>query len=304
MSNQVSNQPQQPQAVKKFEEVTVDSVLKRVASFQETGDLVLPANYIPENAVRAAWLVLQETVDTQKRPALEVCTKESIANAFLDMITKGLSVTKKQGYFVVYGNKLQFDESYIGSITIAKRDAGVKEVNAVTIYKKDVFEYSNDPASGRKRVIKHEQKLENIIPEEIVGAYAIVTYNDGTIDTEIMTVGQIHKAWDQGGSKGSSPAHKNFPDQMAEKTVISRALKIESGSADDSAILRDRVEAGVNHEIKEKANKKSLSLDDETIDAEAEEVKEEQTQEAQPEAPRAENVEKQPSQNTPTGPGF
>ncbi|RZM21724.1 MAG: hypothetical protein EOO88_31790, partial [Pedobacter sp.] len=67
-----------------------------------------------------------------------------------------------------------------------------------------------------------------------------VNYVDGTRDCEIMTLPQIHKAWAQGGSKGASPAHKNFPDQMAEKTVINRALKIEVGSTDDSTLVRDR----------------------------------------------------------------
>src|SRR5690606_20371926 len=198
-----------------FTEATVDNVLSRIASIQATGELVLPANYIPENAVRAAWLILQELTDKQGRPALEVCTKESIANAFLDMVTSGLSVAKKQGYFVVYGNKLQFDQSYIGDIAVAKRVANVKEVNAVTVYKEDVFEYEVDANTGRKRVIKHDQKLSNIDPNKIVGAYAIVSYNDGTTDTEIMTLGQIHTSWQMGGSKGNSPAHKNFPDQMA-----------------------------------------------------------------------------------------
>jgi recombination protein RecT len=260
----------QTPTVKRFEEGTVDSILKRVSDFQSTGDLVLPQNYIAENAVRAAWLVLQETVDLNKKPALEVCTRESIANAFLEMVTKGLSVVKKQCYFVVYGNKLELEDSYIGKITMAKRDANVKEVNPVTVYKKDVFKYSIDHTTGRKKVDQHEQLLANIIPEEIVGAYAIVTYNDGTYDTEIMTMGQIQKAWAQGGSKGGSPAHKNFPDQMAEKTVIGRALKIEVGSSDDSSIIRpDAGEANVNHQIKEKANKKEITFEDAEIIDEA-----------------------------------
>ncbi|GGH24844.1 recombinase RecT [Sphingobacterium alkalisoli] len=270
MSNQLAEQNNQQQgtqnAVKKFTEATVENVLSRIASIQATGELVLPENYIPENAVRAAWLILQEVTDKNNRPALEVCTKESIANAFLDMVTSGLSIAKKQGYFVVYGNKLQFDQSYIGDIALAKRVANVKEVNAVTVYKDDVFEYEVDANSGRKKVISHKQKLANIDPNKIVGAYAIVTYNDGSTDTEIMTLGQIHTSWEMGGSKGTSPAHKKFPDQMAEKTVIARSLKIETGSSDDSSILKDKatdkVSADVKHEIKERANSKVVQFEE------------------------------------------
>lgn len=284
-NNQLTTENQQSSqatAVKKFTEATVDSVLSRISSIQATGELVLPENYIPENAVRAAWLILQEVKDRSNRPALEVCTRESIANAFLDMVTAGLSVAKNQGYFVVYGDKLQFDQSYIGKITVAKRTANVKEVNAVTVYKDDIFEYEVDANSGRKKVIKHKQSLANIDMTKIVGAYAIVTYNDGSTDTEIMTMGQIRSSWGMGGSKGSSPAHKNFPDQMAEKTVISRALKIEAGSSDDSAIINQQshnnAQSEVNTEIALKANTKEVDFEEaeaEVIEEEKEEVNEE-----------------------------
>ncbi|WP_231464767.1 recombinase RecT [Pedobacter sp. Leaf132] len=261
------NQQQQTAAKlpAKFQEGTVDSILKRVSDFQSTGELVLPTNYVPENAVRAAWLMLQETVDRNDKPALEVCTKESIANAFLEMVTKGLSVVKKQCYFVVYGNKLSLEDSYIGKIAIAKREAGVKEVNAVTIYEGDVFEYENDVETGRKKIISHKQSLKNINPDKIVGAYAIVCYVDGTRDCEIMTLPQIQKAWAQGGAKGNSPAHKNFPDQMAEKTVINRALKIDVGSTDDSTLVKDRVYENVSHEIRNQANTKEIDFEDATV---------------------------------------
>jgi recombination protein RecT len=245
----------------KFTEATVNSVLSRIAEIQATGEIVLPADYVPENAVRAAWLILQGVVDRSGNPALEVCTKESIANSFLDMVTSGLSVSKKQGYFVVYGNKLQFDQSYIGDIAIAKRVANVKEVNAVTVYKDDEFEYQVDFSTGRKKVTKHDQKLQNIDLTKIVGAYAIVTYNDGTSDCEIMTLDQIKTSWSMGGARGNSPAHNKFADQMCEKTVIARSLKIETSSSSDKGLLSDKPAADVQHEIKTKANKEPLNFD-------------------------------------------
>jgi recombination protein RecT len=250
----------------KFTEATVTSVLTRIAQIQATGEIVLPADYVPENAVRAAWLVLQGVVDRGGNPALEVCTKESIANSFLDMVTSGLSVAKKQGYFVVYGTKLQFDQSYIGDIAIAKRVANVKEVNAVTVYKDDVFEYEVDFSTGRKKVTKHDQKLQNIDLTKIVGAYSIVTYNDGSSDTEIMTIDQIKTSWSMGGAKGNSPAHQKFPDQMCEKTVIARSLKIETSSSSDKGLMTDKTDIEVKQEIKTKANKSSLDFEQNNIE--------------------------------------
>lgn len=249
----------------KFEEATVDGVIQKIAKLQQTGELSLPDNYNAENAIRAAWLILQDVKDRNDKPALEVCTKASIANAMYEMVMKGLSVVKKQGYFIVYGNQLSFDESYIGDIAIAKRDCGVEEVNAVVIYDGDVFEYEIDLVNkGRKKVTKHEQTIANINPDKIVGAYAIVTFKDGTASHEIMTIAQIRLAWAQGAAKGNSPAHKNFPDQMACKTVINRALKIITGTSDDSHLQErdDQATASLKQEIKDNANKKEIGIDD------------------------------------------
>jgi len=49
-----------------------------------------------------------------------------------------------------------------------------------------------------------------------------------------MTMKDIRTAWNQGATKGNSPAHKNFPDQMAIRTVMNRAIKIEVASSNDS----------------------------------------------------------------------
>lgn len=252
-------------AVAKTSEKTVDAIISRVNDFVATGDIKLPPNYIPENAVRSAWLVLQEVTDRNGKPALEVCTKESVANAFLGMVLKGLSVVKGQGYFIPYGTKLEFSESYIGTIAIAKRDAGVLDVKAQVIYKNDVFEYETDVQTGRMKITKHIPKFENVSMGNILGAYAIATLADGTFDTEIMTKEQIEKSWQQGATKGQSPAHKNFPDEMSKKTVINRLLKIRIGSSNDEALFsdsEDQTTVSVNQVVKEKANKQEIAFDD------------------------------------------
>ncbi len=291
-SSQNPNEQTRNQQLANLEKNVADSVLTRVSQLQEMGEIVLPPNYSPANALKAAWLMLLDVIDKNSKPALEVCTKQSVANALYEMVTKGLSVVKKQCYFVVYGNKLELEDSYIGKIAVAKRDANVREVNAVTIYKDDEFEYEIDIQNGgRKKVIKHIQRLQNIDMSKIVGAYAIVSYNDDSTDTEVMTIDQIRKSWEQGGSKGKSGAHTNFTDQMAEKTVIGRALKIPVNSTDDSVILSgsDKVASGVKSEIQSNANREELSVDD----APYEEIKDESA----PDQPTFE----QPIQ---TGPNF
>lgn len=211
-----------------------DQVLARIKSFEQVG-LQLPANYAVDNALKAAWLVLQETEDRNHNKALDVCTKESVANSLLDMTLQGLSVAKKQGYFIVYGNKLNFQRSYFGTVAVALRTGKIKEEPVANIiYEGDDFVYTIDSATGRKKVVKHEQKIENIDNSKIKAAYCIIQREDGESDLEIMTIKQIHDAWNQSPTKGKSPAHTNFTDQMCKKTVINRACKMIINSSDDA----------------------------------------------------------------------
>ena len=211
-----------------------DNVLARVTELEQAGELVLPTGYTAGNALKMAWLNLQNVKDRNGRPALEVCKQASICNALLEMVIKGLSVAKKQCYFIVAGDQLTFWEDYRGKLMRAKRDTEVASVTAQVIYKGDGFEYTVDEL-GRYQLVKHETKLENINLQNILGAYAVVVTKDGDKWIEVMTMEQIRKSWQQGAAKGNSGAHNNFTDQMCKKTVISRACKIALGAAVEEA---------------------------------------------------------------------
>lgn len=234
MANEKQAAANGTKAVQKYENIS-EQVLTRIEEFQKTGGMVLPKDYSVENHMKSAWLILQATTDRSGQPALSVCTKESIANALLDMVLQGLAVSKKQGYFIVYGNKLEFQRSYFGTIALAKRTGGIKtEPVANVIYEGDEFVYSIDPKNARISIVKHEQKIDNIDNSKIKGAYALVTLADGSTQVTIMSMAQIRAAWGQGATKGGSPAHKNFAEEMAKKTVIGRACKAIINSSDDA----------------------------------------------------------------------
>ncbi len=221
-------------SIQKFENIS-EQVLSRIEQFQKDGSMILPKNYSVENHMKSAWLALQEVEDKEHHKALQICTKESIANSLLDMVLQGLSVSKKQGYFIMYGNKLIFQRSYFGTIALAKRAGGmVSEPVANVIYDGDDFLYEIDPKTAKVAIVKHSQKLENIDNSKIKGAYALVTLADGTTQVTIMSMQQIRAAWGQGATKGNSPAHKNFAEEMAKKTVIGRACKAIINSSDDA----------------------------------------------------------------------
>jgi len=265
-----------PEAVKK--DITVQ-VLDKINLFKNSGELTLPKDYSPENALKSAYLVLSEQKDKAGKSVLESCTKPSITNALFSMVTWGLSPMKSQVYFIPYGDKLQISKSYLGNIAIAKRTAGVKEVNAVLVYKNDLFNIGVNPKTGIFEVIEHSTSLENINDAEIIGGYAVVIFNDGSVKTEIMNIKQVETSWNQGYAKGGSPAHKNFRGEMVKKTIINRALKTVIGSSDDSALYDEQevtyptTETNVEFEINTKAN--AEIIDFEEIPTPVEEVKEE-----------------------------
>lgn len=248
-----------------------DSVLERVNSFRAEGALSVPKDYSPANALKSAWLMLQDVQDRSKNPVLTSCSKNSIANALLDMVVQGLSPAKKQVYFIAYGNKLTLSRSYFGNIALAKRVAGLKNITSNVILKGDTFKYGIDPDTGIKQVLKHEQKLEDL-GGEVIGAYAILTFEDGHKHVEVMNIKQIQSSWNMGQSNGNSPAHKAFQDEMAKKTVINRSLKTFISSSDDSHLMeeeeRPEVEDVVKDQIADNANMEELSIESEAEDAE------------------------------------
>lgn len=254
----------------------IDGLSKQLESKVQNG-MTFPADYNVSNALMGAYLSLKETVDKDGKPLLDVCSKTSIANSLMDMATLGLSVQKKQGYFIAYKGQCQFQRSYFGNITIARR-YGMKDVNAEIIYDGDEFTYSI--VDGKKVFGEHNQNFMNIDTEKIKGAYAIVTMADGTKYLEVMNINQIKQSWKQGyGYKETGGTHQKFADQMAKKTVINRAMKqiinthgdvfVQEADERTSDIDKsDIVAETVAYEIDTKANKEEfvpVQIDGKTI---------------------------------------
>lgn len=242
------------QSIAAQERNIADSTLARVQQMQEANELQLPKDYSAQNALKSAWLILSD------KPELLQCDKASIAYALLNMVTQGLNPAKRQCSFIKYGNKLVMQREYQGSIALAKR-YGLKSVIANALFKGDDFAYEVDGETGLKKITKHVPSFDSL-GSDVIGAYAIITMEDGSRNVEVMNMKQIQAAWEMGATKGQSPAHKKFPDQMACKTVIGRALKTIINSSDDSSLFEDDpitetetpVTANVKHEIKENAN--------------------------------------------------
>lgn len=255
-------------ALKRMQEETTQQIMERVTGWQETGEVVLPKGYHVGNAIKLAWLYLQTVENLQHQKAIDYCTKDSICNALLNMVING-EYPQKHCYFIMYGNRLEWQERYLGKLMRAKRDTEIGKVNAQVIYEGDEFVYTIDE-NGEKQLVKHVPNLANIDNTKILAAYAVVINKDGTRHIEVMTKTQIQKAWEQGAMKGKSGAHTNFTDQMCMKTVIQRACKIALDSTADPGDDDDP-----NH-YDEATAEREAAQGRQAIDAEAVEVKDEQ----------------------------
>ncbi|MEC2046687.1 recombinase RecT [Bacillus licheniformis] len=218
-----------------------DDVNKSLTRLQDDG-LVLPSNYNASNALKSAFFKLQEVRDKNGKPAMEVCSRESIANSLLDMVVQGLSPAKTQCYFIVYGNQLQLNRSYFGTQAVLKRLTNVKDIWANVIFEGDVFDYEID--GGREKLLKHETKFQNR-DKDVLGAYAVIkTIEDEEILT-VMTRKEIETSWSQAKTKS---VQNKFPQEMAKRTVINRAAKAFINTSDDSDLLVQAINNSTENE--------------------------------------------------------
>lgn len=233
-----------------------DQVNGKLATLKSEG-LHLPAGYASANALKSAFFELQEVQDRNKKPALEVCTKESIANTLLDMVVQGLSPAKKQCYFIVYGNKLQLNRSYFGTQAVLKRLSNVKDIWANVIYKGDTFDI--EIINGRETLKEHKTAFENR-DNEIIGAYCIIEKTDGERVLTTMTKKEIDKSWSKAKTKN---VQNDFPQEMAKRTVINRAAKAFVNTSDDSDLLIEAINNTTANEYQDDTERKEAEIIDE-----------------------------------------
>ncbi|MCQ9243471.1 recombinase RecT, partial [Streptococcus suis] len=216
-----------------------DAVNAKVSQMQNEGLVVAP-NYAPANALKSAFFAM---TNSPSGNLLEKCSKESIANALLDMVVQGLSPAKTQCYFIPYGSTLKMTRSYFGTMKVVKQLSNVKDIWAEVVFEGDVLKIRND--NGRKVLESHETDWTNQ-DNAIIGAYCIIEKVDGERILTVMTKKEIDRSWQQSKNKSVQNA---FPQEMAKRTVINRAAKQFFNTSDDSDILIEAVNRTTENEF-------------------------------------------------------
>lgn len=266
----------------------VDALVRQMNGKVE-GGLVLPKDYSLSNAMNTAYLQLKQMQTRDYKPILSVVTQESVANSLLDMATSGLDVSKSQGYFIQYGQRLAFQKSYFGWQTLARRCGAVK-FSAQCIYVGDKFDY--EVVDGEIQNVIHKQSFGNIDKDKILGCYGVVTMANGQKIIEVMTFDEIRQSWMQ-NRQGIGKVHTNFSKKMARKTVLTSICKsivntygnaemweqinIADERADEAAETHDNLDADLtdaNSEILDMPDDNDILFTDEPERVEAEVVEE------------------------------
>jgi len=194
-----------------------DSILNSFANLAEQGQLVFPKGYAYGNQLKLMYTSIVQNGSIAK------VTNVSVGEALVEAVIQGLEIDKKQVYFIARGNKLTMFRSYYGDVKVALETGLVTDIRARVIYKDDEYEIDTNK-DGEEIIINHRTRLENH-DKDIIGAYAWADCPDGKRHYCIMTKKEIDTNW----SKSSDPSRnvqKDFPQEMAKRSVIRRLVKM------------------------------------------------------------------------------
>lgn len=269
----------------------VDVVQGKIKQCVTTGELNIPHDYSPANALKSAFLILQDVQNMSKQPVLTACTPNSIANSLFNMVIQGLNPAKQQCYFIAYGKDLACQRSYFGNMALARRvNPSITDIVGEVVYEKDDFQY--EIVRGRKIVTSHRQSLGNINKKNIIAAYGVIYAGDTVVATEILTIDQIHQSWRQSkaspfesnGAVKAGSVHGKFTEEMCKKTAITKVCKTVINSSSDATILLravretdEAIDISIDQNYQENANQEVLDFDqvvdgDEVVDTTTGEV--------------------------------
>lgn len=225
----------------------VTKVAEKIQDMVQEGQINMPESYSAVNALQAAYFTLTAVDFGKSKSLIEQATTESVAFALQDMAIQGLSVAKKQGYFIVYGDKLQFQRSYHGTQAVVKRMEGVKDLWANVIWKGEEFEVEyNERGRLAFKTHKVDWKAATGKKEDIEGAYCIIEKEDGTQLVTVMTAAEITTAWSTSRNKS---VQDKYPQEMAKRTVFNRAAKAILNTSDDSDVLLESINRSTESEF-------------------------------------------------------
>jgi len=250
-------------------------VLLTIQSQMGNGSIRLPDDYVVENALRNAWIWIQ---NSDKCQDLMNCTLASQKAALNDMVLQCGDVAKGTGYLIAYKDKMTYQRHYNGDMALAERVRPGIQGYADVVYEGEAKDFKVAKVRSRYGFITVVERhaLAGVRTGNIVAAYCgFVDENGEPMGDEVMTVEQIHKSWEK--SKTFDPKtmkgrygvtfHTEQPDIACKRTVIRRRCKpIITKSTDAwlvAAVMRQDLEetaAEMEEIVEAKANRDVITM--------------------------------------------
>jgi recombination protein RecT len=138
----------------------------------------------------------------------------------------------REGAIVPFRGKAQWMPMVNGIMKKVRNSGEIAAWEASAVYERDTFER----LLGDDQRIYHKP-FEDGDPGEVIGAYSIVTFKDGTKSRDYMPRWRIEKAREQNPIGKNSLMWTKFYDEGAVKTVIRHHSKRLPMSTDVEAIF-------------------------------------------------------------------
>ena len=176
----------------------------------------LPKDFNRERFVQNCLAVMNENPQLAKiNPAHTI--QGLLKGAYL-----GLDFLNRECYLIPYGTSVQFQTDYKGEVKFTKKYSirKIKDIYAKVVRKGD--EFVEEIIDGKPSI---DFKPLPFNDDEIIGAFAVVLYQDGGMAYEVMSVKDINSVRNNYSKASQSKAWKNSFDQMCIKTVLRRLTK-------------------------------------------------------------------------------
>lgn len=196
------------EVVKKFSESLTDKLI--------SVESALPKDFNRERFVQNCLAVMNET------PQLAKISPAQTIQGLLKGAYLGLDFMNRECYLIPYGNSVQFQTDYKGEVKFTKKYSvrRIKDIYAKVVRKGD--EFTEEIVDGKPSI---DFKPLPFNGDEIIGAFAVVLYNDGGMSYETMSVADINSVRNNYSKASQSKAWKNSFDEMCKKTVLRRLCK-------------------------------------------------------------------------------
>lgn len=178
----------------------------------------LPKEFNSQRFIQNCMTVLQDGQSDYSK-----CDPRSVVRTLLKGSYLNLDFFNGECYAIAYGNTVSFQTDYKGEIKLCKRYSSnpIKDIYAKVVREGDVFE----------EVIENGNQSINFKPipfnnGEIIGAFAICLYKDGSMIYDTMSKDEIEHTRKTFSKQASGKAWTNSYGEMCKKTVLRRLCKL------------------------------------------------------------------------------